>query len=431
MRTAHIAQSLTAETDSAVRKEKMESYAAQDRACVLLYRVEGTEAAFVYGVHGDSYCSLHTLESSLLTDLYANAMKTGGRYQTGCSSSVEGAPERLLTVYAGDNAAGETVLVLMDVAYTLPKTAKSVLWVQLGVISLLMLGLSFALSFSLSKRVARPIESLNRAAKHLTDGDFEPDKNALAYREITELADTLARTSDELSKVDRMQKELIANISHDLRTPLTMIIGYAEVMRDIPEETTPENIQALIDEAMRLSSLVSDLLEISRIQSGNAGMRPGEFSLGDAVEKTVERYRHLKENEGFRFVWSKEGDTTVYADESKILQVVCNLLNNAIHYSGTARQIEVACMAKEESVRFEVRDHGIGISEEELPHIWKRYYRVDKVHRRTASGSGLGLSIVREILDMHKARYGVISRLGEGSTFWFELPRTAEHGENQ
>lgn len=419
------------DADTEERDVKLASYAAKGQACLLLYRVEGTKASFVCGMHENSYCALHTMSSETLTKLYAKAMRAGGHYQTEFSSPVAGTPPRLLTVYAGSNAAGENMVVLTDTAYALPDAVRSVSALQIGMATLFMLVLSLCISRMLARRVGGSIEALNRAAGHLADGGPLPERSALGYREISELADTLARTSDELSKVDRMQKELIANISHDLRTPLTMIVGYAEVMRDIPEENTPENMQALIDETMRLSSLVNDLLEISRIQSGNAIMRKSVFSLGDTVEKTVERYRRLKEYEGFSFAFRQEGNTTVEADESKLLQVVCNLLNNAIHYSGTARQIDVSCTGHDGSVRLEVRDYGIGISEEELPHIWQRYYRVDKVHRRTVSGSGLGLSIVREILDMHKARYGVLSRLGEGSTFWFELPFSTAQNQSE
>ena len=205
-----------------------------------------------------------------------------------------------------------------------------------------------------------------------------------------------------------------------------MIVGYAEVMRDIEGENTPENIQVIIDEATRLSSLVNDLLEISRIQSGSTVRKDEVFDLVDVADQTVERYRRLKENGGFTFTLETDGKAAVYADKGKIQQVLCNLLNNAINYSDEDRRIQVSVRSTQSGVRLSVTDHGIGIAPDKLEYVWQRYYRGDKNHRRSTVGSGLGLSIVREILELHHARYGVSSTLGEGSTFWFELLRENE-----
>lgn len=419
-RTRRLAEEIAAVTEEDVRDTYVEEKGSADRLCIAVYQVSGNAAVSISGIHEDTGCVLHSLDADGMSSLYVTAMKAGGLIQTRYNA-VDG-DARLVTVYSCKNAANEEMIVFIDSADTPPLAATAAMRVQPAVLTFGMLMISLLLSYLLSKQIAKPIESLNRQAAHLSDGSFSLDEKATGYREIAELADTLTHTADELSKVDRMQKELIANISHDLRTPLTMIMGYAEVMRDIPQENTPENMQAIIDETMRLSSLVNDLLEISRIQNGHTSMQLEAFVLGDAVEKTVERYQHLKENDGFTFSYLTTGRTTIFADEKKIMQVVCNLLNNAIHYSGNSRKIEIFCRQNEEAVRFEVRDHGIGIPEQDLPHVWQRYYRVDKIHNRTTSGSGLGLSIVREILDMHKAHYGVMSRFGEGSTFWFELP---------
>jgi signal transduction histidine kinase len=201
-----------------------------------------------------------------------------------------------------------------------------------------------------------------------------------------------------------------------------MIVGYAEVMRDIEGENTPENMQVIIDEAKRLSVLVNDLLEISRIQGGISQRNDEVFVLEEVVTETVDRYRRLKAEAGFSFLCEAEGESKVRADKSKLLQVICNLLNNAIHYSDEKKQIEVRVFRVENACRVEVKDYGVGIAEEDLPNVWQRYYKVDKVHRRSSAGSGLGLSIVREILEMHHACYGVSSKVGEGSLFWFSLP---------
>ena len=238
---------------------------------------------------------------------------------------------------------------------------------------------------------------------------------------------TLNYAAKELSKNDNLQKELIANISHDLRTPLTMIKGYSEMMRDIPEENTPENIQAIIDEAERLSGLVNDLLDLSRVESGTKEFSTVPFDLTDAVTEVVNRYEKMNSAKGYNIEFEYQGEAMVKADKSMILQVIYNLTNNAINYCGDdlyvgIRQEILTDKNGRRVARISVIDHGEGIDPDKLPLIWDRYYKVDSAHRRAVVGTGLGLSIVKKILTRHNASYGVESKPGEGSTFWFELP---------
>ena len=251
------------------------------------------------------------------------------------------------------------------------------------------------------------------------------------YLETRELAATLNYASNELSKVDRLQKELIANISHDLRTPLTLIQGYGEIMRDLPGENTPENMQVLIDETARLSELVNDLLDLSRIQSGARIPQSEVFDLTDAVREVWSRYDTLIKHRGYHLEFISNGSVFVSADRGMILQVIYNLINNAINYTGEDKCVKVLQTVKNDSVQISVSDSGEGIQPDDLPLIWDRYYKVDKVHRRAMIGTGLGLSIVKEILEKHHASYGVSSLPGEGSTFWFELPIVKEYVENK
>jgi signal transduction histidine kinase len=292
---------------------------------------------------------------------------------------------------------------------------------QLLLVSLISLAIAAGIAFLLARHIAAPLERINSKAKRLPQGEYDIDFSEKSYREIEELSATLNHTADDLSRTDRLQKELIANISHDLRTPLTMIVGYAEVMRDIEGENKPENIQVIIDEATRLSLLVNDLLEISRIQGGNNERKNETFDLGELATQTVARYQRLKANSGFDFSVSVDGDCHVYADKEKIVQVICNLVNNAINYSVDEKRVMLRVFRQKGAVRLEVEDRGVGISPENIEHVWERYYRETTSQRRGVSGSGLGLSIVREILELHRARYGVSSVLGEGSVFWFEI----------
>ena len=278
----------------------------------------------------------------------------------------------------------------------------------------------------LSKFITNPIVSLNETAKQLASGNYDADFSARGYREIEELAATLNYASTELSKNDKLQKELISNVSHDLRTPLTMIKGYSEVMRDIPGENSPENIQVIIDETTRLSELVNDMLDLSKIQSGARALRKESFSVTQTVRETLQRYEKLIMQDGYNIEFHADDDVSVVADRSMILQVIYNLINNAINYTGEDRRVTVVQSVSADRVRISVADTGEGISAEDMGEIWERYYRVDKVHKRATIGTGLGLSIVKGVLEAHGASFGVDSVPGNGATFWFELERAPE-----
>lgn len=330
---------------------------------------------------------------------------------------------RLVIVRLLMNREGRELAIFFDCHLEPVGTAAEVLSFELLLLSAVLILAASILAYVVSRRIARPIAEINESAKELAAGHYEVSFGPGGYREIDELSATLTYAAAELAKVEELQKELIANISHDLRTPLTMIIGYGEVMRDIEGENTPQNIGVIIDEAKRLSELVNDLLLLSRCRAGCEELVTEEFDMGTAVAETVERYRQMLASRGFVFTGKTAKGLTVCADRGKILQVMYNLINNAVNYSGDSREITVNCYATEVGgVRFEVIDRGTGIPQEELTDIWERYYKAHGEHKRSVVGSGLGLSIVRGILELHRARYGVDSRVGEGSRFWFELP---------
>lgn len=239
---------------------------------------------------------------------------------------------------------------------------------------------------------------------------------------------TLNYTVNELTKSERLQRELIANVSHDLRTPLTMITAYAEVMRDLPGENTPENVQVIIDEAKRLTGLVNDLLDISKLQAGVSEIKMAEYNLTNGVKAVMDRYAKLVEQQGYKIIFCYDQEVWVEADEFKIYQVLYNLVNNAVNYTGEDKTVTVSQVVNGGIVRIEVRDTGEGIAQDQLENVWDRYYKIDKNHKRAVMGTGLGLSIVKNILKQHDARYGVKSKPGQGSTFWFEL-KTIHHNE--
>ena len=290
------------------------------------------------------------------------------------------------------------------------------------IITGIVIVLAVVLAVVIMKVVSSPISSVNESAKRLARADYSVAFDESGYKEISELAATLNYAASELNKTDVLQKELIANVSHDLRTPLTMIGGYAEMMRDIPEENNAANAQIIVDEAKRLTTLVNDTLDLSKLGSGTSPLTLSRFNVTESVRNILTRYSELREREGYAVAFEYDRDVFVDADEIKLTQVVYNLINNAVNYCGEDKKITVRQTVSDGVVRFDFIDNGAGIAPEELPTVWDRYYRSRDVHKRAVVGTGLGLSIVRKILDLHGARYGVSSAVGQGSDFWFELP---------
>lgn len=311
--------------------------------------------------------------------------------------------------------------VLITALITPMDSVISTLRAQLIIVSFVFLLFSIILAFIVSKRISRPLGEINENVKQFAMRNYDVEFNSVGYLEAKELSDTLNLTCRELKKSETLRQELIANISHDLRTPLTMITGYSEVMRDIPGENTPENVQVIIDEANRLTNLVNDMLDLSKLQSGAIEIEKEDFCLTEAITDIFERYTKLREQEGYNIILKADKNAYVSADQIKIGQVIYNFINNAVNHCGEDKTVIVTQKVSDKRVRVEVTDHGAGIPEDKLEYIWDRYYKVDKDHRRGVIGTGLGLSIVKNILDLHGARYGVKSKPGHGSTFWFEL----------
>ena len=352
------------------------------------------------------------------TELIPIKESNGRRYPVIMRNDID----ELCALYANIVEIDGNEYVIIQLASMTPlQSVVDTLQYQFICIGIVMGIMAIALTALLTKFITKPIVRMNEAAKHLAEGRYDIDFSGKGYREINELGDTLNFASTELAKTDKFQKELISNVSHDLKTPLTMIKGYSEIMRDIPGENTPENVQVVIDETARLSELVNDVLDLSKIKSGTRKPELTEFSLTQTVRDTLARYEKLVMQEGYKISFDFDGDAEIIADRGMILQVVYNLVNNAINYIGDDKTVIVKQTMTEKTVRISVSDNGEGIAPDELPLIWDRYYKVDKVHRRATVGTGLGLSIVKEILGAHNASYGVESAVGRGSTFWFEI----------
>lgn len=299
---------------------------------------------------------------------------------------------------------------------------------QLIYVSVGVFLLSLVIGYVLSKKLSRPIVKVNKTALKMAEGNYDITfKTEEDIDEINQLVQTLNHAKDELSKTEELRRDLLANVGHDLKTPLTMIKAYAEMVRDLTYNKKQKRIQncnVIIEEADRMTGLVNDIVDLSQLQSRVLEIHMERFNITELVYTILKRYDILKEKEDLKFVFDEKNDYYVYADKKKLEQVIYNLLNNAINYTGEDNTVTIRLIPKEDVIRVEISDTGKGIKEEDLPHIWDRYYKNSKKHKRNAVGTGIGLSIVKNILINHHFEYGVISKKGEGSTFYFEVKQS-------
>lgn len=413
--------------------------------CVRVYALE-SEAGLIYGAQeaasadllGD--CIIHHVDDQEIARFYREAKaaeSTGfmeiftrvrfGTYEAEdqalpqfAMTKDEGLSKSLVYARLTQNDAGDTYFLLLNSSITPVTATVATLRIQLIITTALLVILALLISLLIARRLSRPISRLNAAAKRMAAGDLSGNFPAGSYPEISELAQTLNYAAAELSRTDTLQKELIANISHDIRTPLTMIAGYAEYMRDFPAEDHRESVDVIVGEVDRLRGLVNDILDVSRISAGVSKLHLRIFDFSESLTGFVSNYNHLIEPQGYHIELDAVAEAWISGDEGRLLQAVGNMLNNALSHIGPDKLIRVRQTLDGGTMRLEISDRGCGIAPEDLPHIWERYYRTGPAPAGHG-GSGLGLSIVAGILRQHGARYGVRSQPGQGSTFWFEL----------
>lgn len=294
---------------------------------------------------------------------------------------------------------------------------------QLIIITIILILIGFMISIVVSDRLAKPIVRVTKDAEQLAHGRYDIQFDGHGYDEAERLAETLTYASHEINRVDAMQRDLIANASHDLRTPLTMLKAYAEMIRDLSGDNPvkrAEHLQVIIEETDRLTALVNDILDLSKLENGKMKLERTEFDMEQRLTEIVDRYRGLSTVSGYIFTLETDGPAEVCCDAGKIEQVICNLMNNAMNYTGEDKQIFVTMQHTAEGIRIAVRDTGAGMDQETLSRIFDKYYRSEN-YKREVRGTGLGLSIVKAILRMHDYAFGVDSTVGAGSTFWFVI----------
>ena len=299
--------------------------------------------------------------------------------------------------------------------------ANVVLKNQLIYLTIIAILFASLIAFFLSKKLIEPILDITKKAKKLGSGTFVTFPS-YDIEEVNDLANVLNQAGSEMLKTDELRRDLMANVSHDLKTPLTMIKAYAEMVKDLSykdDQKREEHCNIIMNEVDRLNLLVNDILTLSKNEASAEELKIEKYDLVSEINEIIKHYEILKVTEDYHFDVKTPKKVMITGDKAKLNQVIYNLFNNAINYTGPDKLVTLKIIEDKEKYRIEIKDTGKGIDQKDLPNIWNKYYKNEKNHQRNVVGTGLGLAIVKTILEAHHFEYGVESKKGKGTTFYF------------
>ncbi len=293
--------------------------------------------------------------------------------------------------------------------------------------------------------VTKPLLELNDSASKMADLDFSKKCNINREDEIGNLADTLNFLSENLNKsltslkdanykleediekerrLEKMRKEFVAAVSHELKTPISLIGGYAEGLKDdiFEGEEKDYYIDVIIDESKKMANLVADMLDLSQLESGNFKLVKEEFYIDELLKTTIKKFAAVFNDKNIKFDINFIENTKVHADWSRMEQVITNFITNAIRHTNEDGSIMVNIEQQEDRVLISIENTGENISEDEIDKIWDNFYKIDKARTRKLGGTGIGLAIVKNILMLHGSEYGV-KNTDKGVKFYFTLKK--------
>jgi signal transduction histidine kinase len=342
------------------------------------------------------------------------------------SSTTQPLPERPSPMYSGANSVGTL--------YVNPESAPDADAASVQNLSnsingfllwggLLALGVAMLFTFVLSRRISAPVQALTSAARRLGQGDFSQRVNVQTKDEVGELAQTFNSMADDLTRAERLRRNMIADAAHELRTPLSNIRGYLEAIRDGLMQPDASTLSSIYEEALLLSKLVEDLQELSLADAGQLQMVCQPEDIVVSIKSAVSATQPQADAKGVSLtVDLPEVLPHCNLDYHRIGQVLRNLLDNALAHTPEGGRITISARESGNQVEVAVSDTGEGIPQEDLPNIFERFYRVDKSRARATGGSGLGLTIAKRLVEAHGGRIEVQSELGKGSRFSFTVP---------
>ena len=324
--------------------------------------------------------------------------------------------------YLNYGSSGERYVLYISTVTQAMGSAVEIIRIQLLWGTLISIVTGFVLAWFIARSFSTPVAGLTEKAEHISEDEL-PDSFKKGFcSELDELNDVLDEASVRLRESREFQRDLLANVSHDLRTPLTMIKGYAEMVRDISredEQQCSEDIGVIVREADRLTAMVNEILEYSEMQSVGKEPEPEEVDFSSLVMRVCKGFDSLYARENGRIETDITENIEVKGNAGRLERAVYNLLDNAVRHNGESKVINVSLIIKNEKAELRIKDHGNGIPEEELENIWDRYYTYRQRDKKGVSG--LGLAIVRQIVQMHSGSCSVESKTGEGSTFIITL----------
>lgn len=334
--------------------------------------------------------------------------------------------ESKLTIGYPLTVQGQTVGAIF-MSTSMPELQQSILDVILitAVYTILLCIIAFLLIYFTSRNISRPIKEINEAAKVIANGNFDKRIVFNSKDEVGQLAQSFNNMAESLEKQENTRREFIANISHDIRSPLTSIKGFLEAIIDgtIPKEKHDRYLKIILDECIRLNKLANNLLYVSNIHYlGKERLELKAFDINILIKETVIKFDNVIENKNIELILLlTSNNSIVLADYVKIQRVVYNLLDNAIKFTNEGGSIEIKTIDKNSKLYVSIKDTGVGISLEDQDKIFDRFYKVDSSRGKDKVGSGLGLSIVKEFIKAHNQEITINSNEGDGCEFVFTL----------
>lgn len=291
------------------------------------------------------------------------------------------------------------------------------------IVGLISLAISLMIGHMLARRISSPVLKTVDATKLIADGRYEVRlEEGSKIKEISLLEESINHLAISLETLEKLRKQLTEDVAHELRTPITILQSYIEAMTEGVWDATPERLRSCNEEVGRIGKLVGDLESLARLEGENLRLNKQRMDLHAFIEKIVKCFEGEIENKKLT-VLINGPHPELLADYDRMKQVVVNLFTNAVKYSGEGSQIAFELSETKDTAGFSIGDNGIGIPQEELPFIFERFYRADKSRNRATGGSGIGLTIVKSIVEAHGGRVSAESAVNEGSTFTVTLPK--------
>jgi signal transduction histidine kinase len=400
--------------DSTQMQQLVEQIADKSKIHLLVIDAQGKVVA-------DSSQQLtgHVLTTADLFTLYSVQGGPPGKPATPNSGALP-PPLRILSTNAPTTMLGRTSLGFgppPEMRFT--NTITDALWPAVAIAGLAAL----VFTFLLSSTVLKPIEVLTQVARRMEQGDLSQRVTIHSHDEIGKLGHAFNTMAESLERAEQLRRNMVNDVAHELRTPLTNIRGYLEALLDEVVAPTPTILASLYEEALLLGRLVADLQDLSLAEAGQLKLVRLPVALEDIITKATNALRLQAEAKQLTLTVALPPELPLLeADPERIGQILRNLLHNAIVHTPAGGHIYVNARTVENAVEIQVSDTGVGIAEEHLPHLFKRFYRADRSRTRATGGTGLGLAIVEQLVRAHGGQVSVTSQVGKGTCFTFTLP---------